>query len=145
MKIETEDFKVLSYFMKLLLDNNIIQTKDESYKHSLNFLKRIEKHLESSKVTKDPIKDNILLQANSIVFNRSEERDRDYGPIDLSMEKAGLIASVLTDRETTPEDMCKYMVALKLSRLSHKYKRDTYVDTVGYLGALAAYIENEEK
>jgi len=83
----------------------------------------------------------ILQEAQEIIFERSEEKQREYGPIDKSMEDAAAIASILTGKRINPEDMYKCMMALKLARYKKNYKRDTHLDLVGYAGALAAYEE----
>jgi len=90
---------------------------------------------------------NVLEEANEIVFKRSEEKERQYGPIDESMANAAKIASILIGKYVSTKDMYKCMIALKLSRLNKDYKRDTYVDLCGYTGALAEYQEKmkEEK
>jgi len=84
-------------------------------------------------------KKNVLQEAEEIIFQRSQEKERDYGPIDESMEKAGIIATMMTGKEITAKDMYMCIIALKLSRLSHEYKRDNYVDAAAYIGALASY------
>lgn len=88
---------------------------------------------------------NILEEANEIIFERSEEKERDYGPIDESFEDAATIASILTGKKLTSEDCYKVMIGLKMARMKRKYKRDTYLDTVGYLGALAEMLEKDKK
>jgi len=79
---------------------------------------------------------NILEKANQIVNERSEEKEREYGPFCLSMKKAALIASELCNKEITTEDFYKCMIALKLSRLAYNTKEDTLLDAVAYIGAL---------
>ena len=48
---------------------------------------------------------NILLEANKIINERSEESERKYGPIDLANERAAKLASVLCNKELTVEDI----------------------------------------
>lgn len=79
---------------------------------------------------------NILLEANGIVNERSEEAERQYGPFNESMEKASKIATELCNKEITQEDMFKCMMALKLSRISYSYKEDSMLDLVAYTAAL---------
>jgi sensor histidine kinase regulating citrate/malate metabolism len=79
---------------------------------------------------------NILEKANEIINDRSEEKEREYGPMSESMALAGLLASVLTGKPMTAQDMCLCMVALKLSREAHCHKEDNLLDAVAYLGAL---------
>jgi hypothetical protein len=79
---------------------------------------------------------NILEKANEIVNNRSEEKERLYGPFDTGMIRAANIASSATGKNITAEDMYICMVALKLSRQSFNHKEDNLLDAVAYLGAL---------
>ena len=48
---------------------------------------------------------NILNKANEIVNNRSEEKEREYGPFSLCNQRAAKIASVLCKREITTIDI----------------------------------------
>lgn len=88
---------------------------------------------------------NILYQANEIVNNRSEEKERAYGPFSLGMERAAKILSGMTGKEFTAEDMYLALVALKMSRHSFNYKEDNLLDAVAYLGALDNYIKEKKK
>ncbi len=83
---------------------------------------------------------NILKSADDIVNNRSEEKDRKYGPFGEGMERAASIASGMTGKKFTAEDMFIALVALKMSRHSYNYKEDNLLDAVAYLGALNNYI-----
>ena len=55
---------------------------------------------------------NILEEANSIVNNRSEEADRNYGPFSEGMDRAAMIFQGMTGLEVTGEHMFKALVAL---------------------------------
>jgi len=90
---------------------------------------------------------NILKEADKIVNERSEEKDREYGPFSVSMERMCELFNVMTANKynCTPEDMYIAMIALKLSRESHKHKRDNLLDTVAYIGALDNYINEKDK
>jgi len=79
---------------------------------------------------------NILKQANSIVNDRSEEKEREYGPFSDSMSKASLIASELTGLNISTEQFYLCMVALKMSRMAYNLKEDTLMDCAAYIGAL---------
>lgn len=89
--------------------------------------------------------ENILLRANKIVNERSEEKEREYGPFNESMEKAARIASELCNKEITTENFFMCMVALKLSRLSHSLKDDSLLDICAYIGALHNYKTNSNE
>jgi len=79
---------------------------------------------------------NILKEADQIVNERSEEKERMYGPFDEGMKKAAEIASLITGKNIEAKDMYLCMIALKLSRESYNHKEDNLLDAVAYLGAL---------
>ena len=86
---------------------------------------------------------NILAEANQIINERSEEKERMYGPFSEGMDKAAQIATAMTGKDISGRDMYMCMVALKLSRESYNSKEDNLLDAVAYLGALNNYeIEN---
>ena len=87
---------------------------------------------------------NILEQANNIINNRSEEKERQYGPMGEGFERAAMIASGMSGKEWTAHDMFIAMVALKFSRQSYNFKEDNLLDAVAYIGAWQNYI-NETK
>jgi hypothetical protein len=87
---------------------------------------------------------NILEKANEIIFHRSEEKERQYGPFTEGMHRASKIASGMTGKEITTDDMFKCMVALKLSRESYKHKYDNLLDAIAYLAALNEYHNEHE-
>jgi len=86
---------------------------------------------------------NILKEADKIINQRSEEKERMYGPFSEGMERAAMIATYATGKQITARDMYLCMVALKLSRESYNHKEDNLLDAVAYLGALNNY-ENGE-
>jgi DNA-binding protein H-NS len=88
---------------------------------------------------------NILEKANEIVFLRSEEKERQYGPFTEGMHRASKIASGMTGKEITTEDMFKCMVALKLSRESYNHKYDNILDAICYLAAYQQTKTEKEK
>lgn len=79
--------------------------------------------------------DNILKDAINVVYDRSSEKAKEYGPFDESMASAAIIASELTGKEITTLDFYKCMMALKLARLKYSSKEDTFLDLVAYIGA----------
>lgn len=88
---------------------------------------------------------NILKKANEIVNERSEEKERQYGPFSEGMIRASKILTASTGKKFTPEDMYMAMIALKLSRQSFNHKEDNLLDAVAYLGALNNYKLNTNK
>ena len=88
---------------------------------------------------------NILEQANNIINNRSEEKERQYGPMGEGFERAAMIASGMSGKEWNAHDMFIAMVALKFSRQSYNFKEDNLLDAVAYIGAWQNYIETQEQ
>ena len=78
---------------------------------------------------------NILEQANDIINNRSEEKERQYGPMGEGFERAALIASGMSGREWTADDMFVAMIALKFSRQSYNFREDNLLDAAATLAA----------
>jgi hypothetical protein len=78
----------------------------------------------------------ILLEANAIVYDRAEEKIREYGPFDESLNKVSIIASELCSKAITTEDVYKILISLKLSRMAYNHKHDTYLDMISYIAAL---------
>jgi DNA-binding protein H-NS len=88
---------------------------------------------------------NILEKANQIINERSEEKERQYGPISEGFERAAMIMSGMTGKNMTAEDMFAAMLALKFSRHSYNYKEDNFLDAAAYLGAWNNYIQGKRK
>ena len=92
---------------------------------------------------------NILKKANEIINERSEEKERQYGPIGEGFERAAMIINGMTGKNFTAEDMFAAMLALKFSRHSYNYKEDNFLDAAAYLGAWNNYLQeksnNEDK
>ena len=85
---------------------------------------------------------NILEEANSIVNQRSEEKERQYGPFSEGMKRAAKIASGMSGKDIDANDMYIALVALKLSRQSYHFKDDNLLDAVAYLGAWHNFIKD---
>ena len=82
---------------------------------------------------------NILEQANEIIYKRSEEKARQYGPMQEGMQEAAKIASLLSRKDITAVDMYNCMIALKLSRQAYNHKEDNLLDCVAYIASLNDY------
>ena len=89
--------------------------------------------------------DNILKDAINIVYDRSSDKAKEYGPFDESMTSAAIIASELTGKNITTEDFYKCMIALKMSRLKYSSKEDTFLDFIAYSAALHKRVVDNEK
>ena len=88
-------------------------------------------------------KESILKRADEVVNNRSEEKERRYGPFSEGMERAAKIASGMTGKDLVAEDIYAVLVSLKLSRHSYNYREDNLLDAVAYLGGLDNYIKEK--
>lgn len=85
---------------------------------------------------------NILKHANDIVNNRSEEKERMYGPFFETMERATRIYNEMNPQEKiSAVGMYKALIALKLSREAYHHKEDNLLDAVAYMGSMNDYIE----
>lgn len=87
---------------------------------------------------------NILDQANKIINNRSEEKERQYGPLDEGFERAAMIASGMSGRAWNADDIFIAMIALKFSRQSYNFKEDNLLDAVAYIGGWQNYINKQK-
>lgn len=88
---------------------------------------------------------NILETANDIINNRSEEKERKYGPIDEGMIIASKIFNLISPNgeNITPEGMYRALIALKFSREHFNHKEDNLLDAAAYIGALNNYINKK--
>ena len=87
---------------------------------------------------------NILKQADEIINNRSEEKERQYGPIGEGFERAAMIASGMSGRNWNADDIFVAMIALKFSRQSYNFKEDNLLDAVAYIGGWNNYIQSKK-
>jgi hypothetical protein len=55
------------------------------------------------------------------------------------MEKAAKIASLISGKDITSDDVYIIMIALKLSRQSYNHKEDNLLDLVAYVGSWNNY------
>ena len=62
-----------------------------------------------------------------------KERTEQYGNFQGNMDKTASIASVFLNKKITGHDVAMILVALKLSRLSHTYIEDNYLDAISYI------------
>lgn len=88
---------------------------------------------------------NILKEAESIVFERTQEKERMYGPFTEGMDRAASIAKGMTGKDITASDVYDILVALKLSRDSYNKKKDNILDAVAYLAAKTNHYKQEYK
>ena len=90
---------------------------------------------------------NILEQANQIVNERSEEKERQYGPFKASMERAAALYNLMSpkDQQITTAGMYRAMIALKLSREAYAHKEDNLLDAVAYMGSMNDCLEEHKE
>jgi hypothetical protein len=82
---------------------------------------------------------NVFHRAHKILYNRSEERRRKYGPIHEGLEITAKIASAWTGKQFTADDAYAILVALKLSRDGFSSRDDNILDAIVYLVARHDY------
>lgn len=89
---------------------------------------------------------NILKKANEIVNERSEEKERQYGPFQASMIRAAALYNLMSPigQRITAADMYRAMIALKLSREAYAHKEDNLLDAVAYIGSMNDYLEKHK-
>jgi hypothetical protein len=79
---------------------------------------------------------NILEKANSIVYLRTEEKERMYGNFYDCMKKTSVIASEMSNKKITVKDCYNVLIALKLSRQANAHKEDNMLDAIAYMASL---------
>lgn len=84
---------------------------------------------------------NILKHADQIINERSEEKERQYGPFMECNQKAAEIASVITGKPLTALDVSWVQVAVKMARESNAHKEDNLLDMVATIGAINNELE----
>lgn len=87
--------------------------------------------------------ENILEHARGIIYDRSEEKERQYGDFFQNMEDAASIASIMSKKEITAEDVYHCLIGLKLARESHAHKYDNLLDAIAYMASLHEYKESK--
>lgn len=85
---------------------------------------------------------NILKKADEIINQRSEEKERQYGPFMECNEKAARIASILTGKHLTALDVSWVQAAVKMAREANSHKEDNLLDLVATVGAINNEYEN---
>ena len=86
---------------------------------------------------------NILEQARGIIYDKSEEKERQYGDFFENMEDAAKIASVMSKKQLTAEDIYHALIGLKFARESFNHKHDNMLDAIAYLASLHEYKESK--
>jgi hypothetical protein len=87
----------------------------------------------------------ILEEANDIIFNRAEEKQREYGPIDESLEDTAIVASIISNEAINIEMVYAVLIGLKTSRMRWNKKHDTFLDSIAYTAAYEDYLNKKNK
>lgn len=87
---------------------------------------------------------NILKEAHKIVYERTEEKSRQYGPFEEGMQRAAQILNGMTGLNVDATLMYKALIALKLSRESYNHKEDNLLDAVAYMSSMNDFL-NQNK
>lgn len=80
-----------------------------------------------------------LDEAKRLVYG---DRQASYDHPRNDYTRTAALWSAILGQSITPEQAILCMIAVKLSRLSHKYKRDSAVDVAGYAECLVRVAEN---
>ncbi len=92
---------------------------------------------------KQDMSKNILLEANKIINERSQEKERMYGPMQECMQRCADIASLITQKEITSRDVHIVMIAMKFAREAYSHKEDNLLDAAAYIASLNELEEGE--
>lgn len=89
---------------------------------------------------------SLIDKARGIIFSRSEEKERQYGPIVDGMVIATDIATLLSGSKSFDDlESFRYMYALKLSREKYNHKEDNLLDAIAYrIAEIKAIHENNK-
>ena len=83
----------------------------------------------------------ILEEASKLIEGN---RKNDYGNKLTNHQNIAKLWSAYLDKEITPHDVAICMGLVKIARLKHAHKKDSYVDLAAY-SAIAGEIESELK
>lgn len=86
----------------------------------------------------------ILEEANDIIFKRAEEKQREYGPIDESLEDTAIVASIISNKDIDIKMVYAVLIGLKISRMRWNKKHDTFLDGIGYIAAFENFVRKTE-
>jgi len=94
---------------------------------------------------------SLIEKANQIINTRSEEKEREYGPMTEGMKAATVISEYLNHPQTLIHEddelgSFKYLYGLKLSRQKYNHKEDNLLDAIAYrIAEINAIIERQGK
>lgn len=87
------------------------------------------------------ISENILEQAKELVVG---DRQEDYGDKLTNHENIAALWSIFLRKKLTAHDVAMCMALVKVARLMHAHKTDSYIDLAAY-AAIAAEIHERTK
>lgn len=87
---------------------------------------------------------NILEKARSILYDRAEEKERQYGPFDKGLEITRDLANLMTNGDMSLQQVYAVIIALKLSREAFSHKEDNILDAIVYLAQYNDHITRLE-
>lgn len=129
----------LSFTEWFLSNDNLISNVEKAF--DIWWDLKGEKHFKTS----IPLNLTILEEAQRIIFDREEEKDRQYGPFSDSISRASRVATELCNKTLTTEDVFKVLISLKISRMAYNHKHDTMLDAIGYIAGLDDYLKTKNK
>lgn len=91
---------------------------------------------------------SLVQKANQIINTRSEEKERQYGPMTEGMKAATVISEFLNARINESDELgsFKYLYGLKMSRQKYNHKEDNLLDAIAYrIAEINAILEDEGK
>ena len=83
------------------------------------------------------ISQDILKEAQDLI---GSDRHKDYGDKLTNHKNIAALWSIFLRKEVTPHDVAVCMALVKVARLMHQHKKDSYVDMAAY-AAIAGEIE----
>lgn len=139
-----------AYWYKLEIDyNGWLWTHYEEAKAKPRYKKDKHWDIETFKLyqliqilEKMPKGKNILEEAAAIIFDRDADKALEYGDFHDAMKRAAKMFTLMSGKPMTTRDFYLAMMSLKLTRLQHSDKHDTYLDLIAYI-ASASTLKNE--
>jgi hypothetical protein len=144
LKIKDIDIATVEAMHDLLLEKGYL-TNFITLQRSRNLTAKMHNIINSQKMKHPKPPKTILEESNDIIFNRAEEKQREYGPIDESLEDTAIVASIISNESINIEIVYAVLMGLKISRMRWNKKHDTFLDSIGYTAAYEAYLRKNEK
>lgn len=88
---------------------------------------------------------NILEHAKKILYERGEEKNRQYGDFDESMELTAKLASEMAGYDVSLKTCYFVYIAGKFAREAHSHKYDNLLDAIVYTAQMNDHLDRFEK